>query len=481
MGKEKRLRVISVLCVLALALGALTGCEKAGSGEEGSGTQGQSQSTGAKGKNLPEDEPWNHGFMAIMETDNAYYSNQSCMNGGGEQVVQALRYHDKASGETILLCNKPECSHDGGDTCEATYRDVRPINCLLYQGSIYELGLEKNGPTVSINLYRAALDGSAIDKVGCVISADNINDADVYIKSSTANVYNGLNQRPDYSFIIHQGVAYIPYYLQFGKGMMGLKGAGLLRMDLKTGETEQIYQVESLTAGTPCNVTAAGDYVYFLLNSTNGGGKTKRYAISTKEVESILFHSTDAEGNVKEMEYPTALYSKDRYYTISKNAQDGMVYLTAYDAKTKERAKEDDVKATAGEGESLKTAFFYDGKLFVGEQSKAYFFDVKGNFLAQVETPQELVGKELTGRTASSYFIDYKISSDKLYFLFYDINTDVGWQWPEGTTVGEDGSLVGDNFVAVQVYSKYHVFSCPLEDVFQGKGTWTEVFVTQGR
>ncbi|MBP5282791.1 MAG: hypothetical protein J6Z22_09880 [Lachnospiraceae bacterium] len=489
MGKGKKVWVVGLLCVFVVGFGVLCGCEKAGSAEGGSGVEAQGGvSTGAKGnakgnskgKDLPEDTPWNHGFMAIMETENAYYSNQSGMNGGGDHVVQALRYHDKASGETILLCNKPECSHNGGDACEATYQDILPINCLLYQGSIYELGVEKSDTNVAINLYRAALDGSAIDKVGCVISGDNVKGDEIYLKSASANVYNGLNQRPDYSFIIHQGVAYIPYYLQFGKGMMGLCGAGLLRMDLKTGETEQIYVVESLTAGTPCNVTAVGDYVYFLLSTTNGNGKTKRYNVATKEVESIQFRYSDAEGNVKEIDYPATLYTKDHYFTIAKNSAEGTVSLTAYDARTKERASDADISVKAGEGTSLKAAFFYDGKLFIGEQEKAYFSDLEGNVLAQVDAPQELVGKELSGKSASSYFMDYKISNGKLYFLFFDTNEDVEWQWPEGTIEGED-SLVGSSFTAMQVFSKYHVYGCPLEDVFQGNAIWTELYTTQGR
>ena len=470
-----------MICLLTFFVMCMSGCER--KGEEGqSGSEGQGGwKVSSKGKDLPEDAPWNHGYMAIMETENAYYSNQSCMyESGNYHPTQALRYHDKASGETILLCNKPECSHDGGDTCEATYLNILPVNCLLYEGSIYELGIETNGIRVSINLYRAALDGSAIDKVGCVISADNINDAEVYVKPATANVYNGLNQRPDYSFIIHRGVAYIPYYLQFGKGMMGLCGAGLLGMDLKTGETEQIYQVGSLTEGTPCNVMAVGDYVYFLLNNSRGNGKTRQYHLTTKEVDSILFHFADSKGNIKEMEYACALYSKDRYYTISKNINDGTVGLTAYDAETKEHVKEDGIHVKTAEGESLKTAFFYDGKLVIGDQSKAWFFDMDGNLLAQVDAPQDLIGKDLNGPTASSYFIDYKISDGKLYYLFFDSNSDVEWVWPEGTVARED-SLEGDSFKAMQVYSKHHVFSCFLEDIFQVKGTWTEAYVTQGR
>ena len=248
--------ILAVLLVLGLAL--LGGCNSGtGSGDKGGITIGKS-------KELPEDTPWNHGLNAIMETEDGYYSNEYGLRSSTLKALQCLRYYEKESGNTILLCNKPECTHDGGDTCEATYKNVIPGNTMLYDGSIYLLAAEKNGINVSINLYRAALDGSAIDKVGTVISADNVENQEVAYSPQTASLFT-LNQSVDYSFIIHKGYAYIPYYLRFGSGSKGLKGAGLMRMNLSNGETQELYKVETLVAGMPARVTAAGDFVYFLL------------------------------------------------------------------------------------------------------------------------------------------------------------------------------------------------------------------------
>lgn len=470
-GRGKKGLRILIVCVLAICIAMLGGCEKGGASDLGNGS-GQG---GAKGKELPEDTPWNHGFNAIMETEGAYYTNLSGIQWLGK-ARQALRYYDKASGETILLCNKPECSHSGGDSCEATYRNIVPINTCLYQGSIYELAVETDSANISINLYKAALDGSSIDKIGSVISEPDVKDEEVFFQPSTNNVYNGINQRPDYGFIIHKGYAYVPYYLRFGKGMMGLRGAGLVRMNLTSGETEEIYKVESLTVGIPCNVTGAGDYVYFLLSTTTGSGRTLRYDLATKEVEAVKFTFSDQQGNVKETDYPCTLYGPDRYYLLGKH--EGKVGLTPYDAKTKELLKEEIINTETGEeGGYVQAAFFYDGKLFIGEQAKAWFFSTDGTQLAQVDAPADLIGTELAGKKASSYYQDYKISEGKLYYLFYDVNSDVTFQVEE-TDPATSGNGA-DN--AVYQTRVYHVYYCSLEDVFQGKATWTKAYDAEGR
>ncbi|MBQ1849647.1 MAG: hypothetical protein II139_04700, partial [Lachnospiraceae bacterium] len=65
-------------------------------------------------KDLPEDTPWNHGYNAIMETEDGYYSNDYGLRSSTVKALQCLRYYEKESGNIILLCNKPECTHDGG-------------------------------------------------------------------------------------------------------------------------------------------------------------------------------------------------------------------------------------------------------------------------------------------------------------------------------------------------------------------------------
>ena len=461
MKGRKKVSLFAWICMFVLCITAAAGC-----GEREGGAESPKEERKI-GKELPEDTQWNHGVNAIMETEAGYFVNVAG-NTGREPGYQSLRYYDKASGESILLCNKPECAHNGSDSCEATYKNVRPISNALYGNYIYELAAESSGTNVSVNLYKAALDGSSMDKVGCVVSVENEKAQEISLTpSGSASIFNSVNQMPDYGFIIHKGVAYVPYWLQIGKGLMGLK-AGLVKMNLSTGETEEIYKVASLASGLPCNLAGVGDYVYFLLSSTNSGGKTRRYVISTKEVESVKMTGKDEKGNVREYEQPFNLFSEDKIYNVSKAYEEkDKLSVAAYDAKTKEWLKEESFQVKITEGSNVKAIFFYEGNLFIGDQEKAWFYDGKGNLLAQVEAPKELIGKELSGIQSDSCYEDYKISGGKLYYLFSDVDEDMVFQ-----TIDED---------TYSFMLRRHVFACSLEDVFQGKANWSEVYVSQGR
>ena len=464
------------LCILLLSLCMLAGCGTKEGGEDG----GQ-KSLFTKKEEHPEDTPWNHGANAIMETELGYYGN---LNGTFESNLdgyQALRFYDKETGKSILLCNKPECAHTGGDTCVATYKNMYPINSVLYEGAIYELAVEKDGLTYSINLYRIALDGSSIDQVASILSAENVNDQEVtFHPSGATTVYNSIDQRPDYSFIIHKGYAYVPYYLRFGKGMMGIQGAGLKKVELTTGKVEDAFQIENMTVGMPSNLTAIGDSVYFLIGSSNGNAKTKRYDVTTGEVESIQVNASDGKGNVKKIDYPMSLFTAEHLYELSVN-KEGEVYLIANDPKTGDSQMEDTLHLKITEGNQVKAVFLYDEKVFLGDANKAWFYDMEGNLLASIEAPKE-VQEALDGRDGNQLnrdmvTIDYKINDGKLYYIFYDMSTDTKYQQldPLNSNPGPVG------YGGWNIVKQYHYYSCPLEDLFQGKGEWTNAFVTQGR
>ncbi|MBR6150378.1 MAG: hypothetical protein IKQ25_03785 [Lachnospiraceae bacterium] len=453
--------ILAVLLVLGLAL--LGGCNS------GTGSGDKRGITIGKSKELPEDTPWNHGYNAIMETEDGYYSNKYGLRSSTVKALQCLRYYEKESGNTILLCNKPECTHDGGDTCEATYKNMVPGNTMLYDGSLYLLGAEKNGTTISINMYRAALDGSAIDKVGTVISADMEQEQEIAYSPNNASGLLILNQKVDYSFIIHKGYAYIPYYLRFGSGSKGFKGAGLMRMNLSNGETQELHKTETLVAGVPARVTAVGNYVYFLLVSVNGQPWTRRYDISKNEVEEVCLTYLDEKGKERKNEQPYWMFTEDRYYAVYPNYQGDGVIVTAYNANTKEHMSEEGFYATEIDRASLQTVFCYDGKFFLGDMQKACFYDGQGALLGSIEVPFAQLGFEKGKYKGSTHYVDYKISNGKLYFQYSDLN---------GSEV-QAITIKGETYFTTK--GEVQVFSCPLEDIFQGKGEWTKAYVTKGR
>lgn len=466
------LRKKGVCLVLAGMLCLLTFLSACG----GEGSSGGGSVFGKK-EVLPSDEPWNHGPYAIMETEAGWYTSHST------QIYLCLRYYEKESGNTILLCNKPECLHESDDGCVATYRAVNVINTVLYDGFIYVYGVQgANGrlggredspttETVSLCLWRASLDGSSIDKVGTVFEAENTQNQKV---ETIGGLYGGgMNNSSIYdkSFIIHQGYAYLPYSLQFGTGQKGFQGGGLVRMELATGKTEEIYTMEGKINGVPSNLVAYDDAVYFLRYAGNG---TKwlplyRYSIKDKTIEAM-----------KDLNFPDArlpfggrnhaftesilsvAITKDRIYLLGhsyeeKEEEDGLLSIFAFDLETgkflEEECIDTDVPYLLKKDRRSPRRFSYyaimpspEG-LLVTDGKGAYFYDLSGNKLGEIAVPEELLG---IGEKDKDLVMDYKISQNKLYLIFSGKN---------------------EYF--------YRVLSCSLEDVRQGKGEWTDAYRIQ--
>ncbi|MBR6150375.1 MAG: hypothetical protein IKQ25_03770 [Lachnospiraceae bacterium] len=418
----------------------------------------------SKQKKEPSDDtPWNHGYHAIMETEEGYYTNQ-VYPIRGTRTAQCLRYVEKNSKESIPLCNKPECDHVGGDKCEASYNNIEPLSTLLYDGAIYVLGVEYSGNNVAINMYRGALDGSIMDKVGCVVQADNLREEEVYTRPINSP-YLLLWGVLDESFIIHRGYAYIPYFLQIGKGAKGVKGQGICRMNLSNGETEEIYQTVNLSEGIPLRVTGVGDYVYFLIAATGSSGKTKRYVISTKEVQNVV---TTKENGKPGYEKPYFMFSEDRYYGLKRMEESNQLSITAYDAQTMQEVKEESFVIDDFSGDyamDLVDAFLYDGMFVLGTRAKACFYDKQGAFLGEMDVD----GIDHFSDPDEHFFLEsYKICNGKLYFLYN--NRSSLW----GGTIDVRDDVFFSNLI-------WQVYACPLEDIFQGRGEWEKAYSVEGR
>jgi len=175
--RRKVMLLIGICCVLLLV-----GCQKEKGATEDNPAILETVLGGRQNeKGTTEDNPANHGAHAILETEDGYYYNMgyNVYRYEGTELkerafnILCTRYHDKESGKVIVLCNKPECEHCGDNTCAATYKGVVVINSVLYEGQLYIYGLEEEGTLLSLNLYRAAPDGSSMDKVGTVFEAVN--------------------------------------------------------------------------------------------------------------------------------------------------------------------------------------------------------------------------------------------------------------------------------------------------------------------
>jgi len=449
-----------VLLCLCFTLFLLAGCQKDPSSPQ------QASSGDKSGQQAPPDDLANHGVLAIMETENGYYYNYGYADlisgtnyhGSRNTLKHLLRYYDKATQETILLCSKPECEHQGDDTCVATYKNLCIINSLLYDGQLYIYGLEKDQRILRLNLYRAALDGSSIDKVGTVLEVENtIGEG---YSAQTENLFYAYDE----TFIIHKGYAYLPYYLRIGAASKGFMGGGLVQMDLRTGKTKTIYEMEYLNSYFPYNLKGCGDYIYMDLNGT------KRYVISEDRLEYPPALQEERDKPLFDVVTENRLYEISTTYNEETEEYGVPIFISVYDAATgaaiPEEAFETDLTQEEFDfGIPIHRALPYEDMLVIAAGSRVIFYDVEGdNYGTKLAEIAFEYNEIATTHLYTSKPVDIKISHDKLYLICNP--TDYN-------------SYLDSNPVRTGQFRLYQVYSCPVEDILKGQGSWEKAFEFQ--
>ena len=110
-------------------------------------------------RNMGSDNPNSYTLHPpILKTDQGYYDNAMSKH-------LFLYYHDIASGKEILLCNKPECKHDGNEYCVATNSKYEPLAFQMYDGYLYVAAKCLTDEKLEFKLLRIAPDGSSLTEV----------------------------------------------------------------------------------------------------------------------------------------------------------------------------------------------------------------------------------------------------------------------------------------------------------------------------
>lgn len=410
----------------------------------------------SKEKEMPEDNQANHGPLAIMETENGYYYNfgYAVYNEeslfGLREFKNLLRYSDKETDETILVCNKPECEHNGSDSCTATYKNLTIINSLMYNDEIYVYGAEEDGTTIRLNLYRIVPDGSAIDKVGTVLEVENTLGQGVAFMPQNATVFgtNNLN-----CFIIHRGYAYLPYYLRIGKASRGFMGGGLMQMNITTGETKSIYEMEFMTSEFPYNLRACGDQLYMDMKSAHSPGGTMRYIISEDRME----QPNPEQQMTYDVITPNRLYNVSNAYNWETKTV-GFISVTSYDSATGAWIDEEYFE-TDIVGYRL-FAFPYKDMIVICTNDRVAFYGIGeenyGNKMGEIFFES---GERVKGMSQEPV-LEFKINNDTLYRICTPIATESNKVLP----------------LIPAYYMPYEVFSCPVEDILNGTAQWEKAF-----
>lgn len=473
-------RKLIVTCVVLLGIAFLGGCTP---------------------KENPEYTPWNTGYTAILETEDGYYYNIGYREYKGDdgssiksRESMMLRYYDKKTKSSIVLCAKPECDHTDPETCVAIYKNMTVLNTVLYDGSLYVYGAEEDGNIIKYSLYKIAADASSVDLVATIYETENTLDEKYYVGNDI-----GIRDE-ECAFIIHKGVAYLSGRLQIGQASKGFRFNNLVSVDLASGKVTPIYEGSTKQSGMACNLQVKGEYLYYTVKGSNNiGWPYHRYSLAEQKEspypyvpDYVLTEEEKAElekkykKKIKDPEYQTFFYeviSEDRL--ISQNrylkgeevvAKDGSIYQGSSEEDTLMLLVSDIASGKAIYEESIDTGLlyedskyeaieyrllYYDEKVFVCSKDKVSVFDVNrendtyGKCIAEIAF--EAIEK-LPGRFVMGEYISYKISDGKLYCVEKAMSAH-----------REDNCS----------WTDYYIFSCPLVDVLAGTGKWLEEFTTK--
>lgn len=367
---------------------------------------------------MPEDKPYNR---VVMETENGYYYNVCDMN-------LSLRYTEKTTGKDIFLCARPECMHDGNEKCTATYNFLEISNSILYDNSIYFVANIRDDETMGYALFKASTDGASLDKVGDVITIRKPQSSDDGINFSSA-IDN---------FIIHKGYAYIPYRLG-QHSYSGFLGAGMVRMNIRTGETESIYDYNDdyFSSQFVSVMSACGEYVYYRLWGNSSIGGVHRYNVNNHEIEFV-------EAEVDKSSYALDLISEDTLYYTYINEED-KVCISGRDSKSFES---NGIEINTGES-IISGMCLYEDIIFVCGMKEILAFDKNGEKIGSVDTVD---AKEINVPSGTHYYdygATFDISDGKLYVSKHD-RTDT-----------------------------QEIYCCKVEDILKSESVWEKVYTIE--
>ena len=373
---------------------------------------------------MPDDQPYNHGQFNIMETEDGYYTNN--IYGNGNHL--ALRFYERDTENQVFLCAKPECTHDGGESCAATYKDLECLSSILYDGAIYNLTIE-GGDTVSLCLYKAALDGTSFTKVG-----------DAFTVANSAG-----ESKVDYLgyLMIHKGYAYISYRISLGESSFGFAGSGLVKMDISNGKCEQLYSGENYFSAYAQALTGSGDYVYYTMYGKPEETGFYRYDTKTGELEKYW----DMFPVVGERKFFVVGYDDEDMKTTA-------VYSCGKEKADIEKAAEDGLDLVAGGfEEQIGQIISYEDRVIISHGTMISVFSEEGELLGEISGADENSGETLI-------FEQLSVSNGKLYLFDYALDLFPN----EYKHEAESGGYYMD-------YGEV-VYSCPIDDIIAGKGEW---------
>ena len=210
---------------------------------------------------------YNEDTGRLMMTDKGayYYSN----------IKSGYCYIDKATGNDMMLCNKPECKHDGNPFCVATNNKYLILGQeYIYDGRLIIAVVEETDTNYEFKLLELALDGSEASELCTYYRMVK----DGFVVTS----YGG------YKMYVHRDKAFLPMSVNGIHGMEDTERFGVAIVDLKTYEVSYLDEEPLSKTNIPTtNISAYGDYFYYCREE---GKKTVLYRYSLTD-KTVMTHS----------------------------------------------------------------------------------------------------------------------------------------------------------------------------------------------
>ncbi len=367
------------------------------------------------------DQMWNR--FNVMETETGYYFN------GSSSLF--LQYRDKATGNEIFLCDKPECPHDGRDTCVATYKDMHCSKVILCNGALYFAGVESDGENVTASVYRAAPDGSSVDRL-CTLMT---------LKYTSESAEIGFMAS---GFTVHRGYAFADVILtdvSKGSNFAGYIGGGLCKANLRTNEVTVIKEYRDYWDD---EYRMNGEFIWTC--GDNIIYQNRKSGMLRMNIKSGVPEKIQAENSSGFRYYPVAsdgntLYIQKVLYEDENKVRDTML-IQEYDPETMECTAEYTLPGGA--------SYAYDGILYVTPWKNEYK-DYKSSLVAFDRGKEIFSTENLPGDSSTQANIGFK--SGKIFISVPDDET--GYPFSGNT-----------------------YYSCRTDDFLSGNISWKEEYNT---
>lgn len=350
----------------------------------------------------------------VMETENAYYYTGNYMN-------YELYYYDKASGKSIFLCNKPECSHDGNEFCAATAGGRYVMYTRLYKDGIYIAALEPEENRIDKKLFKVSLDGTKMETIatyGYDPASDGI----------------GMSYDEEKYMVLYDDKAIIPYETPQNDGWQTY---GTAIVDLKSGKVQYLKECDShkQLLGQE-GYTPYGDYLYYYeTNHYKSPVTLYRYHLIRKKTEEIPIAGGFNDFCIV-----------DGLVVYSRADEDGFIHLYSMNPEDPEGQEPKDLTGP------LKNE---DGTPLLDEHEGTLLFD--GEYL---------VTDSYLHKDANPYHY-YMFSKDGLMLAEF-VPPESIWQNTQPDFAILNGYVYFMDF--------YGTVRCPVQDILDGNPTWTTLY-----